>query len=90
MPEPELSLNDAYDLLSSWSKTLANRVESSKAEILKSVSPTTLHITAPSGAAMALLILSKIKTDLEEVVAAAGYVEDAIYRLDDREPLPEP
>jgi hypothetical protein len=84
MPESELSLEMAYGVLLEWSRTLANHVESRKAEIFKSVSPTTLHVTAPSGAAAALLVFSTIKSDLEEVVAAAGYVEDAIFRLDER------
>jgi hypothetical protein len=79
MADPELSLDVAYDLLLKWSKSLADRVVSRKAEIFDFDGP----FEAPSGPAFSLLAFNDIKSDLEEVVAALGHVEDAIFRLFD-------
>ena len=79
MADPELSLDVAYDLLLKWSKSLADRIVSNKAEIFDFDG----QFEAPSGPTFSLLAFNDIKSDLEEVVAAAGHVEDAILRLFD-------
>jgi hypothetical protein len=81
MSAPELSLEQAYDLLTSWSQTLANRAKSVKDETFSSLDPATvLPKNCPSRASLALLVFSKIKSDLEEVAGAVKMVEEAIRR----------
>jgi phage portal protein BeeE len=80
MAAKDLTVEQAYDLLASWTKTLARNVESSKDEVLRNLKPTTLQLDAPTNAAAALLALSGIRQALSEVGAAVGYLQRAIRK----------
>ena len=80
MPEPQLSLEDAYERLLSWSRTLVTRATDMKCEVFSRLnSATPMPSDAPSRAAMALLAFRKVRIAQEEVEGAVKQVENAIW-----------
>jgi hypothetical protein len=79
MPEPQLSLEDAYNLLLSWSSTLMTRARDMKCEVVSGLdSATPTPSDAPSRASEALLAFRKVRIAQEQVERAVKQVENAI------------
>jgi hypothetical protein len=79
MPETQLSVEDAYDLLLSWSRTLMTRATDMKCEVFSSLdSASPMPSDALSRASMALLAFRQVRIAQEEVAGAVKRVENAI------------
>jgi hypothetical protein len=79
----DLTLDQARDLLSSWSNTLSAKVDSHRDEIIETLDPRTLPgMGAFSRSAAALLAVRQIDNALEEVIGAVDLVKQAIRKTD--------
>lgn len=75
----ELTFAEKYDLLRSWSKSLANQVQSTLPEIEWALNPATkLPKGCPSHGSLALMAFKRIEEAVEEVVASAKMVREDI------------